>query len=85
MAFCFHPILRHNPAARFNRRMRKTACPVVWEGDGAQSPSLDLIPPVGLCGTTREAGQGAGPTRLAAARFAGIFRGSLGAVAEKVS
>ena len=23
--------------------MRKTARPVVWEGDGAQSPSLDLI------------------------------------------
>ncbi|HEV2690889.1 MAG TPA: hypothetical protein VGV35_20175, partial [Bryobacteraceae bacterium] len=21
----------------------KTACPVVWEGDGAQSPSLDPI------------------------------------------
>jgi len=30
-------------AAGFNRRMRKTACPVVWEGDGAQSPSLDPI------------------------------------------
>jgi hypothetical protein len=27
-----------NPAAGFNRRMRKTACPVVWEGHGAQSP-----------------------------------------------
>lgn len=25
----------------FNRRMRKTAHPVVWEGGGAQSPSLD--------------------------------------------
>jgi hypothetical protein len=24
--------------------MRKTAFPVVWEGDGAQSPSLDPIP-----------------------------------------
>jgi len=23
--------------------MRKTARPVVWEGDGAQSPSLDPI------------------------------------------
>jgi len=23
--------------------MRKTACPVVWEGGGAQSPSLDPI------------------------------------------
>src|ERR1035441_1514602 len=30
-------------AAGFNRRMRKTACPVVWEGGGAQSPSLDPI------------------------------------------
>ena len=29
--------------ACFNRRMRKTARPVVWEGDGAQSPSLDPI------------------------------------------
>jgi CRISP-associated protein Cas1 len=25
------------PTAGFNRRMRKTACPVVWEGHGAQS------------------------------------------------
>ena len=24
--------------ALFNRRMRKTACPVVWKGHGAQSP-----------------------------------------------
>ena len=23
---------------KFNRRMRKTACPVVWKGHGAQSP-----------------------------------------------
>ena len=30
-------------AAGFNRRMRKTVRPVVWEGDGAQSPSLDPI------------------------------------------
>ena len=29
--------------ACFNRRMRKTARPVVWEGDEAQSSSLDLI------------------------------------------
>jgi hypothetical protein len=28
---------------RFNRRMRKTARPVVWEGHGAQSPRLDPI------------------------------------------
>ena len=26
-----------------NRRMRKTACPVVWEGHGAKSPRLDPI------------------------------------------
>jgi hypothetical protein len=32
-------------AAEFNRRMRKTARPVVWEGDRAQSRSLDLIRP----------------------------------------
>ena len=24
--------------AGFNRRMRKTACPVVWKAHGAQSP-----------------------------------------------
>lgn len=30
-------------AAEFNRRMRKTARPVVWEGDRAQSLSLDPI------------------------------------------
>ena len=29
--------------ARFNRRMLKTACPVVWEGRGAQSPRPDPI------------------------------------------
>jgi hypothetical protein len=39
----FHPVLRICNAAGFNRRMRKTARPVVWEGDGAQSPSLDPI------------------------------------------
>src|SRR5712664_134050 len=38
-----HPILRRYHAAGFNRRMRKTARPVVWEGDRAQSRSLDLI------------------------------------------
>ena len=36
-------------AAAFNRRMRKTARPVAWEGDGAQSPSLDPIQ--GVCPT----------------------------------
>ena len=30
-------------AAGFNRRIRKTVCPVVWEGAGAQSPALDPI------------------------------------------
>ena len=29
--------------AGFNRRMRKTARPVVWEGDRGHSRSLDLI------------------------------------------
>jgi hypothetical protein len=28
-------------SAGFNRRMRKTACPVVWKGHGVQSP----VPP----------------------------------------
>src|SRR6266576_1588198 len=35
--------LAGSSGACFNRRMRKTARPVVWEGDGAQSPSLDPI------------------------------------------
>jgi len=30
-------------AAAFNRWMRKTARPVVWEGAGAKSPALDPI------------------------------------------
>lgn len=30
-------------AAGFNRRIRKTVRTVVWEGDRAQSRSLDLI------------------------------------------
>src|SRR5450631_2577652 len=30
-------------SAGFNRRMRKTARTVVWESDGAQTPSLDPI------------------------------------------
>ena len=29
--------------AAFNRRMRKTARTVVWEGAGAKSPALDPI------------------------------------------
>jgi len=29
--------------AAFNRRMRKTARTVVWEGAGVQSPALDPI------------------------------------------
>jgi hypothetical protein len=31
-------------SAGFNRRMRKTACPVVWKGCGAQSPQPHPIP-----------------------------------------
>ena len=31
--------------AGFNRRMRKTACPVVWKGHGVQSP----VPPSDPC------------------------------------
>ena len=41
--FFYHRILPRGEAAGFNRRMRKTARPVVWEGDGAESPSLDPI------------------------------------------
>src|SRR5437667_12813679 len=37
----------------FNRRMRKTARPVVWEGGGAQSPSLHPIPSVRFPRTVR--------------------------------
>ena len=40
-AFSCRPILRLHDAADFNRRMRKTARPVVWEGAGAQSPAPD--------------------------------------------
>ena len=43
MAFYFRLILRHSQAARFNRRMRQTACPVVWEGGRAKSRPLDPI------------------------------------------
>ena len=46
-----HRILRRRNAAGFNRRMRKTARPVVWEGAGAQSPAPDPIgrfPPADL-------------------------------------
>src|SRR5579863_2430674 len=39
-------------AAEFNRRMRKTARPVVWEGVWAQSHTLDLIIPR-KCGNSR--------------------------------
>ena len=34
--------------AQFNRRMRKTACPVVWKGHGVQSP----VPPSDPYGTS---------------------------------
>ena len=33
-----HRLLRRRNAAGFNRRMRKTARPVVWEGDRAEIP-----------------------------------------------
>ena len=36
-------------AAGSNRRIRKTVCPVVWEGDWAQSQSLDPIICASLC------------------------------------
>src|ERR1035441_3306486 len=42
--------------------MRKTACPVVWEGGGAQSPSLDPI-------------EGARPTICAERRKSGLNSG----------
>ena len=48
-------VLRPAKVARFSRRMRKTARPVAWEGDGAQSPSLDLI--VDACPTQRMTAQ----------------------------
>ncbi len=38
------PCLAMKIEAAFNRRMRKTARSVVWEGAGAQSPELDPIP-----------------------------------------
>jgi hypothetical protein len=41
-------------SAGFNRRMRKTACPVVWKGRGAKSPCPHPI--------TREAKCSGGPT-----------------------
>lgn len=41
-SLCHHN-LRLDKAAAFNRRMRKTARPVVWEAGGAQSPSVDPI------------------------------------------
>ena len=31
-------------SAGFNRRMRKTACPVVWKGCGVQLPSAPSNP-----------------------------------------
>ena len=43
MAFSVHRILSRYNVAGFNRRMRKTARPVVWEGAGAQSQAPDPI------------------------------------------
>ncbi|MCX6354807.1 MAG: hypothetical protein NTZ78_07885, partial [Candidatus Aureabacteria bacterium] len=42
-AWCFHRRLRRRNVAGFNRRMPKTACPVVWEGLRAKSRSPDPI------------------------------------------
>jgi len=41
--FKCHQLLRSKQVAESNRRMRKTARPVVWESDGAESPALDPI------------------------------------------
>jgi len=51
-AFSFHRILQASKVAGFNRRMRKTACPVVWEVAGA-IPSLDLISSLPTNGAAR--------------------------------
>jgi hypothetical protein len=37
-AFSSHQTFRRNKAAAFKRRMRKTARPVLWEGDGGAIP-----------------------------------------------
>ncbi|MCX6353598.1 MAG: hypothetical protein NTZ78_01695, partial [Candidatus Aureabacteria bacterium] len=42
-AWCFHRRLRRRNVAGFNRRMPKTARPVVWEGLRAKSRSPDPI------------------------------------------
>ncbi len=39
--------------AGFNRRMRKTACPVVWKGHGAKSPCPHPIMSCAFAVTTR--------------------------------
>jgi hypothetical protein len=47
--------------------MRKTACPVVWEGGGAQSPSLDpiaFVPPKSARGADCGPGGTALPARF---------------------
>ncbi len=46
MDFTYQLTLRPFRVAGFNRRMRKTACPVVWEGAGNQSgpdPIRDVL------------------------------------------
>ena len=47
--------------AGFNRRMRKTACPVVWKAHGAQSPWAHPIHP--LLATRQPVGFSIGPQR----------------------
>jgi hypothetical protein len=60
-------------AAGFNRRIRKTVRTVVWEGDGAQSPSLDPIKsmPVAVFAVSEQLGlQGAWQRQLGPAQRA---------------
>ncbi len=45
--------------AQFNRRMRKTACPVVWKGHGVQSPVPPSDPSQGRYATAQR-GRGFG-------------------------
>jgi len=41
--------------AQFNRRMRKTACPVVWKGHGVQLPVTPSDPKAAETGAPRGA------------------------------
>src|SRR6267378_4124666 len=81
LGFSFHLILPRSKAVGFNRRMRKTACPVVWEGGGAQSPSLYPIQEVrrtlsagtaGLLGCAARGCHGSRRFALRVARYLGF-------------